>query len=122
MLHQPRGSHTLGQERFQDLFQIIRTRPLNIFRLLAVCNLKSRPHITSIVSDIDLQSLVAIYALAVAEYGVGHLGVEGVEGFGSADGGGDERYLDGIVGARRPWRRMLAVISRLTVFAVFEVK
>lgn len=69
---------TLGQVVLQDGLQISWRRLSNWFKFLVVCNLQTRAHIASIVSKINLQSLIAKYPLLIAKDRVCHFWVEGV--------------------------------------------
>lgn len=94
---------TLGQILLQNRLQICRTCFSYSLELLGVHDLQARAHIASIVSEIDHKALVTKDGLLIAEDGICHLRVEGVQSLEASIAWSDEGDVDGIVGFGGPY-------------------
>lgn len=91
---------TARQVFLQDGLDICWLSISNGLELLVVRNRKTWSHITGIKPEMNLKSLIAKYALFVAENRVGEFGMEGGYGFGCTCVRRDERNGDSIIGIR----------------------
>jgi hypothetical protein len=93
---------TFRQIWLQNSLQIGWTRVSNGLELLGVHDLYAGAHIASIVSEVNLQALIAKDGLLISEDRICHFWVERVYGLDTCITGSNKGDMDGIIGVRGP--------------------